>query len=342
MTKNKVDNIEMLNSIRETLGGDYKDRIPVATTENLQQLTENIMSFPTTKNQFIETLTNVIGKTIFLNRLYSNPFKFFKKGTLPFGTTVRNIFVEMIECKSFGEHFDNSNSVAGDELGTTKASVIPEYYEQNYQHIYKISISDKQLKGAFHSQDGLSTLSQNIVTSALSSAEHDEYLIVKHLVCKSSQKSVTLTGYNALSSNEKAKALTTEINTLISEFGFIKDKYNAQGVKTHTPKNEIVIVTTPRNKAMIDVELLSTAFNMNKADVNARLVVIDEFILENGNVDPATLAVVCDENIIQMYDTENSTESTRVASTLTTNTFFHRWGIASGCKFVNGVKIKSS
>ena len=39
---------------------------------------------------------------------------------------------------------------------------------------------------------------------------------------------------------------------------------------------QLIYITTPEEQAELDVEVLANAFNMNKADVNVRVIVVDE------------------------------------------------------------------
>ena len=124
---------------------------------------------------------------------------------------------------------------------------------------------------------------------------------------------------------------------------FLSDKYNSGGVHTFSMPNELVILVTPETQAMLDVELLASAFHMDKAEVEGRLVLIDEFQKEaNGNYseDTDTLAIIMDSNAVQFYESLNVSESFRNPEQLTTNMFFHRWGVAGACEFVNALKIK--
>lgn len=340
-----LKNIEILNAIRTTSSLEYQNRIPSATKTNYETVIENITTYPTTKNEFVGALTNLVGKTIFLNKLYNNPFKFFKKGTLEYGKTIESVFIDLVQAKSFGENFGSSD--VSSLISTEKPNNVKvEYYSENFRHKYKISISDQQLKGALRSETGLSELVQKMVMSPLNSAEFDEFLMVKQILCNLTINDVTLSGYESLDEEKQAKKLTKTIKTYINKFRFLSDAYNKQGVHTFSMPNELVILVTPETKANIDVELLSSAFNMDKADIESRLVLIDSFNQKStsGTVteDSDTLAIVCDENLIQFYETENTSESFRNADTLTTNTFYHRWGIMCGCGFVNAIKIKKS
>lgn len=338
-----MDNIQILNAIRTTSSLEYQNRIPTATKTNLETVIEGITTYPTTKNEFVSALTNLVGKTVFLNKLYNNPFKFFKKGTLEYGKTIESVFIDLVQAKSFNENFGSSE--VSSLIGTEKPNNVKvEYYSENYRNKYKISISDQQLKGALRSSNGLSELVQKMVMSPLNSAEFDEFLMVKQVLSNLTINETTITGYSALDEEKQAKKLTKTIKTYINKFRFLSDSYNKQGVHTFSMPNELVILVTPETKANIDVELLSSAFNMDKADIESRLVLIDNFNTKSASgvttEDTDTLAIICDENLIQFYETENSSESFRNADTLTTNTFYHRWGIMAGCGFVNAIKIK--
>ena len=66
-----MDNIQILNAIRTTSSLEYQNRIPTATKTNLETVIESITTYPTAKNEFVSALTNLVGKTVFLNKLYN-------------------------------------------------------------------------------------------------------------------------------------------------------------------------------------------------------------------------------------------------------------------------------
>lgn len=351
-----ASNVEFLNAIRQVATQGYKDRIPQATQDNLKTVTEAIMEFPTNKNEFIEVLTNKVAQTKFMQKLYSNPYKFFKKGAVPYGDSIESIFIDIIKGKSFKENFGSSEvaSLIGKEKSD---NVHVEYYTENIRNKYKLSISDVQLRKAFNNVNGLQQLINSMMIAPLNSAEYDEFLICKKLLGTVTMAEEVLTGYDALPNDyDKSTELTKVIKTQILKMGFLSNKYNSQGVMTFSKPEEIVVFVTPETKAMIDVELLSSAFNMEKAEINSRLVVIDEFMRQvlktsgtgedqdktKGDtvIDENTLAIIADQNLIQMYDTLNQTESFRNPDQLLTNTFVHRWLIAYGCGFANALKIR--
>lgn len=348
-----MDNIGILNYVRQNASSNYSERIPKATQINLSDIANSILEHKETKEEFTGVLLSKIVKTVVSNKLYSNPLKFLKKSPIPFGKTIENVFVDLINAKSFDEYFGEGNNEASSLLAKEKPKVATEYYSVNFKNKYKISISDEQLKEAFMDSQGLQSLTQSLIRSAVSSAEYDEYLLTRQLINKVNMNEIELVGFDDLTETQQAKKLTKTVKTMIEKFRFMSNEYNSQGVNTHTLPSDVVIFVTPETSANIDVELLATAFNIDKAEMPSRLVTIDKFEKEGlENIDGAevkkmiedesVLAVVCDCDTIQLRNSLDSWETFRNSDQLTTNMFHHVWGSACGCGFTNAIRIKKA
>lgn len=341
-----MDNVQILNSIRSVASLEYQGRIPTATKTNLKNILESVMNYKQTKEEFTDLILNKIVKTVVISKLYTNPYKFFKKGEMPFGKTIEAIFVDIIKAKSYNENFGDSE--ASSLIGTEKPNLKLEYYSKNYEHKYKVTIKDTQLRTAFLNPSGLQNLIDEIITSALTSAEYDEYLLIKHLLNTVKINEKTIAGFDSLSENEQAKKLTKVLKTYVGYFGFLRKDFNSQQVHTHCKPKDIVILVTPETSAMIDVELLASSFNIGKAEIEGRLILIDGFEkFESGDTgtmvaDDDTLAIICDIDLVQFRESLNTSESFRNADQLSTNIFFHRHGSVCACGFVNALKIKKA
>lgn len=336
-----MDNITFLNAIRTSASADYKGRVPSATQTNISEIMTTIMTYSATKEEFTDTILNKIVRTKVMNKAYENSLKFFKKEPLPFGKTIEAVFVELIKAKNFNENFGTENSAAGSLLAKEKPSIKVEYYSENFKHKYKLSISDEQLKSAFMSADGLSQMTQGLIRTATSSAEYDEYMMIKALIGASVEKELEITGLFALDENAQAKKITKTVQALVNKFRFMSDQYNKQGVHTHCLPQDCVIITTPDQLANLNVELLATAFNVSYAEMPSRIVVVDGFVTADGSDDNDTVCIVADMDLIQFRNTLDTWESFRNPDGLMTNMFHHVWGSACGCGFVNAVKIKN-
>lgn len=353
-----ADNVAILNLARTMASAEYNTRIPIATQDNVADVGNIITSYPTAKNEFITVLTNQIGKQIYLNQVYKNPFSFMNCGQLPFGKSVEMVFVDLIKSKNFNENFGTEDTKVGSLLSREDMSdkVKVSYFTENYRHKYKISISDEQLKGAFRDANGLQNLINMILVTPINSKEFDQYLLCKQALCNAVIQSETITGYATMDENKQAKILTKKVRTYVEKFKFMSDNFNAGGVHTFTRPEDVVVFVTPETKALLDVELLASSFNMDKAKLMARIVTIDSFTKLNattsggkgsgqhGDVEEDTkcLAVVCDKKLIQNYGTLNTSESIRNPEDLETNSFYHDWGLVAVCPYVNAIKLMSN
>ena len=138
----------------------------------------------------------------------------------------------------------------------------------------------------------------------------------------------------------------------------MSDQYNAANVYTTTPRNNQHIFIDATFNAQFDVDVLASAFNMDKANFMGRLHLIDYFntfdnkrfetIRENSTgLEEVTdeelalmadvKAVLVDENFFQVYDNKDQFTEKYVASGLYWNYFYHVWKTVSTSDFTNAV-----
>ena len=377
-------NSEILNTIRANASMEYQSRVPEAlgTGGNVSQV---FTQYPSMKNEFLNALTNKIARTLFYSKVFENPLKALHKGMLPYGYSLEQIFVEMAECKGFWEHWDASGDEVKDLVGMKKPSVKLLYIERNFALKYKATISDQQLRTAFQEQGGLSRLVEQVVSSIYSKAYFDEFNMMKEILSAHAQakflKYDSSTGKhtkadlsNTALPNGKAgavyvigeystqeakgKAISKAIRTLAGKMAFPTQNYNSANVKQWSERQNLIYITTPEEQAELDVEVLANAFNMDKADVNVRVIVVDE-LPTLFNVDSASAAkrstygqmssptlsttrdnrtckcrgILLDSDFLQVYDTLIETRTFDNGEGLYTNYFFHKQGIMSTCYF---------
>lgn len=326
-----MDNVQMFNVLRKDMSKDFQDRIPEATKTNLGKIAEAVVNYPTHRNEFIETLTNKVTKTIFFNRVWKNKFKLFHKGDMPFGESIESIYVDLIKAKSFNENFGD-NEVES-LVKKEKTNVKVEYYSQNYKHKYKTTISKQQLKQAFYSENGLQNLVNIMVSNPTNSAEYDEFLLLKGALANAKYVDVEAVKPVDLQTSKK---LTKQIRSYVTKLGFLSEDYNVGKVKTFSNPDDLMLIIDPDTKAELDVELLAQAFNMSKAEMSARIIEIDKFD------DDTTVALLVDKEFIQFWTTLVDSGSFANPDGLYYNMFYHRWGIIAQCSFVNCLRFTTS
>nr|DAX03328.1 MAG TPA: Head protein [Caudoviricetes sp.] len=325
---------------------DLHTRIGTATEQNIGNIGTTILNYSVVKNEFLNVLVNKICGQIFMNKVYTNPLSFFEKEPVPYGSTLESVFTDLIQSKNFNENFGTNDvsSLIGVETPPSKT----EYYSKNFAKKYKISVSDLQLRTAFLNPNGLQNLINQVLTVPTNSRNFDDFQLMKGLLANASTKEVTLaTTYKTANDDVKAKMLTKQTRAIVDRFGMMSKIFNIQGVYTFTNSQNIVIITTPEVSANLDVELLATAFNMEKAEMGRRIVKIDSFQKYNATTkayeaDANVELMVIDEDYIQFRRTLQVSESFRNPDKLTTNVFTHNQGIGAICGFVNAVKILNS
>ena len=57
----KVQNKDLLNSIRAEQSAEYQERVPMATGSNDLEVYASLESYPSTKNEFINTIATATG-----------------------------------------------------------------------------------------------------------------------------------------------------------------------------------------------------------------------------------------------------------------------------------------
>ena len=377
-------NAEILNTIRANASSEYQERVPEAL--GVGGNVSNVFNqYPTMKNEFLNALTNKIARTLFYSKVFDNPLKALHKGMLPYGYSLEQIFVNMAESKGFWEHWDGSGDEVKDLIGKKKPDIKLLYIERNFAYKYKTTISDQQLRTAFHDQNGLSRLVEQVVSSVYSKAYFDEFNDMKRVLTAHAQAKYL--GYDSSTGNieeraltntvlpggknasvmvlgeyatyeAKGKAISKAIRTMAGKMAFPTDKFNSAGVKQWSERNQLIYITTPEEQAELDVEVLANAFHMDKADVNVRVIVVDElpsvFSIETakatkqaayGTVLSCALSaardsrtckcrgILMDSDFIQAYDTLIESRTFDNGEGLYTNYFFHKQGIMSTCYF---------
>ena len=157
LTNNSVD---VLNAIRNSASINYRDYVPIATADadSIREIGATIMDYPALQNEFLNALVNRIGRVILTSKSYQNPWAMFKKGFLDFGETIEEVFTNL------AKPFQFDPAVAENEIFKREIpDVRSAFHVLNYQKFYKATVSQEQLRMAFMSWDGVTSLISSIV-----------------------------------------------------------------------------------------------------------------------------------------------------------------------------------
>lgn len=266
--------VDILNAIRNNASTNYKDYVPQATTDSdsIREIGAVIMDYPGLQNEFLSALVNRIGRVILTSKSYDNPWAIFKKGMLEFGESIEEVFVNIAKPFQYDPQIAESN-VFKREIPDVHSA----FHIMNYQKFYKATISNDQLRQAFLSIDGITDLIAKIVDAMYTGANYDEFQTMKYMLAKhilnGLMNPVTIPDINSANMN----SIVSTIKGVSNKFTFLNSKNNLAGVMNHTPKQKQYLLVNSQFDATMNVEVLASAFNMDKAEFDGHHVLVDSF-----------------------------------------------------------------
>lgn len=273
-----ASSVDILNAIRNSATANYRNYVPAAnqSLDSIREIGAVIMQFPALQNEFLTALVNRIGRVLITNKMYTNPWAVFKRGTLEFGETIEEIFVNL------AKPFEYDPAVAENEVFKREIpDVRAAFHILNYQKFYKATIQNEQLRQAFLSWQGITDLISKIVDSMYTAANYDEFQTMKYMLAKHILNGELYPVQVASVTAANMKSIVSTIKGVSNNFEFMSSKYNLAGVANYSNKDKQYIIVNADFDATMDVEVLASAFNMSKADFMGHRVMIDGF----GNLD---------------------------------------------------------
>lgn len=323
----KHNGVDILNAIRNNASDTYRQRIPVATQDNIREIGNAMMTYQATQNEFLNALVNRIARVIITSKSYQNPLRVFKKGMMEYGETIEEIFVNIAKAHPF-DPILAEKTVFKREIPDVAAV----FHKMNYQNFYKATISQDQLRQAFLSTEGITDLIARIVDSMYTGSEFDEFLCMKHLIEDDAQKGRMYPVVIPTPSAATAKEIVTKIKAVSNHLEFMSSMYNSMGVMNFTKKPDQILIIDAAFDATIDVEVLASAFNMNKAEFMGQRVLIDNFGELTGCV-----AALVDRDWFMVFDNMLSFTENYNGEGLYWNYFYHVWKTFSTSPFANAL-----
>ena len=348
--------IDIMNVIRSNASFNYQGSVPTITSyAEIPVVGEVIYGTPALANEFLNALVNRIALVRVKSATFNNPYKDLKKGYLAFGETIEEVFVEIAKVRLF-----NNEKVDEYEFKRTLPDVKSAFHAINWKVQYPITIQDEDLRMAFTSENGVRDLIARIVEQVYTAAEYDEFLLFKYMLIKGvNNGDIVVDDISAGSPNIAGYA--KEFRAISNEMLFMSNKFNAYPVYNTCPRERQRIFMSARYNAEFDVNVLASAFNMDKAEFMGKLTLIDDWttfdnarwstLVSEGNavstVSSTELsamsgvkAIIVDEEWFQVYDNLARMTEKYAASGLYWNYFYNNWKTVSWSPFANAVVIK--
>ena len=332
--------VKTFNFIRNNSTEAFVQTVPSATDDNIQTIANILFNdaYQPMLNEFVTNLINRIALTIVRNKSYSNPLSIFKKGSIPLGTDIQDIFTN----PAIAEKYEFSNTAMAKLLTITDPDTHVAYYRRNRQDLYTKTISREGLQGAFVSWEKFEDFITSITTSLYSGNYIDEFEYTKDLVNGAYvNNKVIVEKVTEPTDETSSKAFLKKVRALYKKLSFPSTKYNAYSkfsganglIKTWTDPSRVVLIIKADAMAEVDVEALASAFNLDKANFLGRVIEVDEFD------SPEIVGVICDESWLQIYDNVFRFDEFYNARVMAWNEYLHAWGTYAICPFANAVVL---
>ena len=343
--------IDILNAIRNNASANYQNYVPAAneSLESIREIGMILMDYPALLN----ALVNRIGMVLITSKMYDNPLSVFKKGRLELGESIEELFVELAKPFEYDPHTAESE-VFKREIPDVRAA----FHVLNYQKFYKATIQQNSLRQAFLSWNGITDLISKIVNSMYAGASYDEYQVMLYLIAlhvlKGNMKVITTPSATAAN----AKTIASLIKQVSNQFEFMSPAYNKVGVHNYSAKNDQYLIINADFDAIMDVEVLAAAFNMDKAEFTGHRVLVssfgnldsdrlDELFADDPNYQQLTSAemtalaaipgVLVDRDFFMIFDNLFEFTENYNGQGMYWNYFYHVWKTLSISPFANGV-----
>lgn len=342
-TKSTIKAINTFNAVRSLSSDVFKSIVPNATETNIQSLGNILLNdaYQPQLNEFITNLINRIGLTIVRNKSFTNPLAMFKKGSVPLGTDIQDIYTNPAE----EEEYEYSNEAMAKLLTINDPDTHVAYYRRNRKGLYEKTLPPELLQGAFVSWDKFNDMITSITNSLYSGNYIDEFRYTKMLVDGAyDNNKVVVETVSAVTNEATAKAFLKKCRALYNKMSKPSKKYNAYSkfsgakgeITTWTDPERICVIVSADVMAEVDVDALASAFNIDKADFIGRVIQIDEF--ENSEIQ----AVICDEAWLQIYDSVFTMKTFENGRTLSWKYMLHVWQTYAICPFANAICLATT
>lgn len=266
--------VDILNVIRNNATINYQNYVPLATpnADSIREIGAVIMDSPQLQNEFLSALVNRIGRVLITSKMYENPWSMFKKGLLEFGETIEEIFVNIAKPYQFDPAVAESNLFKR-EIPDVRSA----FHIMNYQKYYKTTIQNDQLRQAFLSWQGITDLIAKIVDSMYTGANYDEFQTMKYMLAKHVLDGRMYPVTIPTVSDTNMKTIVSTIKGVSNNYEFMSSKYNLAGVQNYSMKADQYLLINSKFDATMDVEVLASAFNVDKAEFAGKRVLVDSF-----------------------------------------------------------------
>lgn len=272
---------QSLNAIREISSTIYHEYVPIIDdSTDISAFAEPILNYPVVYNEFCDVLVNKLVYSQFESMTFENPLRVLDGDRIPLGYAGENTYVNPAKGRSF-----NVDDFAG-LLVKYEAQVKVQYFTVNTDLQYCVTVARQQLKKAMTSWDNLAEFITSLSNSLYNGAYIDMFRFTKNIITGAYKENrAVIETVSAISDETTAKAFVERARELYLNFQLPSTQYNAWAknggagdpITTWTRPEDIVIVIKNSLRAKLDVDVLASAFNIDRATLLGNIIAVDNF-----------------------------------------------------------------
>lgn len=221
-----------------------------------------------------------IARQVIRNVVTEDHLAVFDKLPIDKGTTIEEAIIKLVEAQPSADGttvcapIDTSNLIA------------VKYYKNWTKAQFKTKVSLEELRKVMLSDGNVEAIAERIAGTLVESDKQDKYEKVKGLFkygvgSTNPVVAATFVDINKgtpidCSTDGGYKKLLKTIKNTVSGMKFVNADFNTGGIKRKTLASDIYIVMPYKIKNAIDVDELAGIFNLSKAEIEGRIIEIDE------------------------------------------------------------------
>ncbi len=280
---------QSLNAIREISSEIYHRYIPIIEDDtSISQFATPILEYADVRDEFLNNLIKRIVYTSFEIKYFRNPLQVLEGDSLPLGYAGQEIYVNPAKGRKY-----NAEDFAG-LLAKYEADVKVQYMQINMDTQYPVTVLRQSLKQAFTSWGDLESFIDQLSNSLYNGAYIDEYRFTKNIIASAyKENKAIIETISAPTTEALAKDFITKARTLFLNFQSPSSEYNSwhklggngKPIVTWTNPENIVFIVRNDIRAYLDVNVLASAFNIDKTELLGNIITVDNFDVfdDDGN-----------------------------------------------------------
>ena len=321
--------VTSLNYLREMSVSEnrvYHQYVPIIDdSTDISVLANPVFQYQQVANDFMNMLIQRIVSTSFDIRRFRNPLRILEGDEMPVGFTNQDIYVNPAKGRKY-----NVDDFAG-LLQRYEADVKVQYLSVNMDLQYPVTVTRHDLKKAFTSWDDLNRFIDGITNSLYNGAYINEYEFTKGIISaayKDNKAAIVTT--SVPSSEAEMKTFVATLREYYLNMLEPSSAYNAwaklggygRPVTTWSNPEDIVLVIKNSLMAKLDVNVMATAFNIDKTSLLGRIITVNNFDIygDDGTKEFDGSNILCfigdkrwfriktqDEQVDEFYNANNRT-----------------------------------